>query len=253
MRGMIRWVALLGLALTGQVLAQAIHDQEYVCKPVYLTLDTGSMRDAVLIADLLRERHIKATFFLASEKTIRGDYSLDDAWAPYWKSLAAEGHAFGSHTLRHGKIGPAASHQIAYKPQFGVDAGRSLTLTSAQFCDELQAVNKRFKAMTGQALDPLWRAPGGRYTLDALAAAQACGFKHVGWDPAGFLGDELNSTQYPNSMLTERALRTIKPGDILVAHLGIWSRQEVFFPALRDIVIGLQNKGYCFRTLRERP
>ena len=55
-----------------------------------------------------------------------------------------------------------------------------------------------------------------------LAAARACGYAHVGWSPAGFLGDELPSDKYPNRVLLERALKTIRPGDILLAHLGIW-------------------------------
>ncbi len=72
------------------------------CKgTVYLTFDTGSMSQAQLIADTLRRHRIHATFFLANEKTIHGDSTLDDGWAPYWKSLAADGHAFGTHTFDH--------------------------------------------------------------------------------------------------------------------------------------------------------
>ncbi|MZO54292.1 polysaccharide deacetylase family protein, partial [Escherichia coli] len=64
------------------------------CKgTVYLTFDTGSMSQAELIADTLRRHRIHATFFLANEKTIHGDSTLDDRWAAYWKSLAADGHA----------------------------------------------------------------------------------------------------------------------------------------------------------------
>jgi hypothetical protein len=35
--------------------------------------------------------------------------------------------------------------------------------------------------------------------------------------------------------------------------LGIWSRKEHFFPALKNILTGLQNQGFCFKTLRDHP
>ena len=44
------------------------------CKgTLYMTFDTGSQSQAQLIADVLNQRHVKATFFLANEKTTRGD------------------------------------------------------------------------------------------------------------------------------------------------------------------------------------
>ena len=76
----------------------------------------------------------------------------------------------------------------------------------------------------------------------------------MGWAPAGFLGDELPSGQYPNSALLAKALRDIRAGDILMAHLGIWSRQDPWAPAvLEPLVSGLKSRGFCFRTLREHP
>ena len=76
----------------------------------------------------------------------------------------------------------------------------------------------------------------------------------MGWSEAGFLGDELPSDQYTNAALLERALRTIKPGDILLAHLGVWSRHDPWAPAvLEPLIQGLQQKGYCFATLDAHP
>jgi peptidoglycan/xylan/chitin deacetylase (PgdA/CDA1 family) len=221
---------------------------------VYLTFDTGNMRHAELIAATLRKHDVKATFFLANERTSRGDFSLDPAWAEFWKTLAAEGHAFGTHTWDHGRIlGDLPAGAVRYRPQFGAAAGRTLTLTSAQMCDELRRVGTTFEAMTGRALDPLWRAPGGHITPNALAAAQACGFSHVHWAPAGFLGDELASDKYPNEQLLQRALRDIRAGDVLMAHLGIWSRAEPYAPMVDPLIAGLKARGLCLRTLREHP
>lgn len=225
-------------------------------KPVYLTLDTGNMRDAVPIAEFLKSRGIRATFFLANEKAWQGGFALDANWGDYWRERAREGHVFGSHTLRHGRIFPDAANgamTVSYRPQFGERAGEKLSLTPTEFCHELKAVSSVFQSYTGQPLSGLWRAPGGKLSTAALQAASQCGFTHVGWSDSGFLGDELDSSRFPNAVLVKKALKGVKPGDILLAHLGIWSRQEHFLPAFREIVGGLQDAGFCFRTLKEHP
>ena len=127
--------------------------------------------------------------------------------------------------------------------------GKTEQLDGAAICSEIRDPDTRFKELTGRALDPLWRAPGGRTTPLTLKAAQACGYRHVGWAPAGFLGDELPSETYPNSLLVERALKNLKDGDIVMAHLGIWSRKDPFAPALDELLAGLTAKGFCFATL----
>ena len=87
-----------------------------------------------------------------------------------------------------------------------------------------------------------------------LASAKACGYTHVGWSPAGFLGDELPSETFSNSTLLQKALRDVRSGDILLAHLGIWSRKDPWAPAvLEPLIVGLKERGFCFRTLREHP
>lgn len=242
----------LALALTLTLIPSPGHAQE--CRrPLYLTLDTGGMQSAELIAATLRRHDVRATFFLANEKTFRGDYALDDSWAVYWRDRAAEGHAFGSHTWRHGRILAGEGGAIRYRPQFGESQGRVITMSSEEFCGELRRVGERFVQMTGRRLDPLWRAPGGHTTPASLAAAQSCGFAHVHWSPAGFLGDELPSDRYPNRMLLERALRDIRPGDVLMAHLGIWSRKDPYAPMLDPLIAGLKEKGFCFLTLAQAP
>lgn len=251
----MRWIAVGGaLALllhaSGDVGATAA-----ACRgSVYLTLDTGNMRHAEEIAAILRKHVVSATFFLANERTSRGDHSLDHSWTAYWKARAEEGHAFGSHTWRHGRfLADAAAGRVRYRPQFGDAAGRTLALAATQVCDELKRVGDTFYRMTGRPLDALWRAPGGRTTPNALAAARDCGFAHVHWAPAGFLGDELPSEQFPNDALLARALRDVRDGDVLMAHLGIWSRKDPFAPLLDPLIGGLKQRGFCFRTLREHP
>ncbi|QGZ41447.1 peptidoglycan/xylan/chitin deacetylase (PgdA/CDA1 family) [Pseudoduganella flava] len=222
---------------------------------IYLTFDTGSQSQAELIAATLKRHHIRATFFLANEKTVRGDYSLDPSWAPFWKARVAEGHAFGSHTFDHVYyVKDGANGNIVVKPQFGAQAGRQASWTPDAFCDEIRRVDQRFFELTGSRLDPIWRAPGGKTSPRTLAAATACGYAHVGWSPAGFSGDELSSSAYPNALLLKKALAGLQDGDIFMAHMGIWSRKDPWAPAnLEPLIDALEHRGFCFATLREHP
>jgi len=68
---------------------------------IYLTFDTGNMAQAETIARILQQEQVKATFFLANEKTFRDDHALDPAWRDYWRARSTEGHAFGNHSFRH--------------------------------------------------------------------------------------------------------------------------------------------------------
>ncbi|WP_426174936.1 polysaccharide deacetylase family protein [Massilia sp. TWR1-2-2] len=222
---------------------------------IYLTFDTGSQSQADYIATTLNKHHVKATFFVANEKTTRGDWSLDPSWAPYWKARVAEGHAFGSHTFDHVYFKhDDAGGAIAVKPQFGASAGKMLSVTPSEYCAEIKRAGQRFEQLTGKALDPIWRAPGGKVSNRTLAAGKACGYTHFGWAPAGFSGDETSSAAFPNSVLLQRALANLKDGDIFMAHLGIWSRKDPWAPAnLEPLIAGLRQKGMCFATLRDHP
>jgi len=252
-----RRLALGGLLAAGLLAAQATPAAApgRCDAPVYLTFDTGHMGVAPLIAQVLKDEGVKATFFLANERTRDGGWSLDAAWAPWWRERAAEGHAFGSHTWDHGSwLADRADGRFDIRPSMGAHAGQRLTLSPAAYCAELQRPADRFTEMTGQAMLPLFRAPGGKTSPALLKAAAACGWRHVGWSPAGFLGDELPSDRYPNDLLLAKALAGIRPGDILVAHLGIWSRQDPWAPAvLAPLIRGLKARGLCFATLRDHP
>lgn len=208
-------------------------------KPIYLTFDTGHMGVAPLIADVLKRHHVRVTFFAAHERTQVGDGSMGTYWANWWKDRAAEGHEFASHTYNH----------VYWRGEKHWNAAAATT-----YCEELKHASQRLQEMTGKAPLPLFRAPGGRTSPQLLATAKTCGYTHVGWSPAGFLGDELPSEKYSNKALLDKALRDIRAGDILVAHLGIWSRKDPWAPTvLEPLITGLQAKGFCFKTLREHP
>ena len=82
------------------------------------------------------------------------------------------------------------------------------------------------------------------FVLEWLAHHLACGFDHVTWSLAGTLDNTPLAT----------SLKNIAQADILLAHLGIWSRKDPWAPAvLEPLITGLQARGFCFKTLREHP
>ena len=258
-RAALAWLCGAG-ALCGAAWAQS-PAQARCEKPVYLTFDTGHMGVAPLVADVLRRQGVRATFFAAHERTQEGDGTLGAHWAPWWKARAAEGHEFASHTWQHdywrADVAPATPGgpvRFRIRPSSGPQAGKDKVWTAAQYCDSLRLASDRLASVTQKKPLPLFRAAGGKTSPALLAAAEGCGYKHVGWAPAGFLGDELPSDRYPNDALLRQALQNIKPGDVLMAHLGIWSRQQPWAPAvLEPLIVGLKQRGLCFATLREHP
>jgi peptidoglycan/xylan/chitin deacetylase (PgdA/CDA1 family) len=236
----VSWQACVvaGLAMCGGV----AHADAPCSKPLYLTFDTGHMGVAPLIADVLNRQHVKVTFFAANEPTKEGDGSLGEHWAP--------SHTF-DHVYWRSDL-PRGSWQM--RPTAGPSKGQTEVWTSQRYCDQLQLSNTRLEQITGVKPLPLFRAPGGKTSPSLLTAAKQCGFAHVGWADAGFLGDELPSDKFPSAVLLQRALNNIRAGDILMAHLGIWSRQDPWAPAvLEPLIEGLKAKGFCFATLKEHP
>ena len=237
-------------------LSGPLHAQ--VCdKPVYLTFDTGHMGTAPLIAEVLKRHNVKVTFFAANERTQTGDGSLGNHWAPWWKARAAEGHEFASHTYDHvywrGDV-KGVEPKFRMRPSSGAFEGREFTWDAKKYCEQIAYAAERIGDHTGVKPLPLFRAPGGKTSPRLLEAAKNCGYEHVGWSPAGFLGDELPSERHSNDALLKKALKDIKAGDILVAHLGIWSRKDPWAPAvLEPLIAGLKEKGFCFATLRQHP
>lgn len=246
------------LLIAGSAYASSASAPKDCNKPLYLTFDTGHMEIAPFVAEVLKRQQVHVTFFAANERTKEGDGSLGDYWAPWWRARAAEGHEFASHTYDHtywrGDFGKSGSVSFRVRPTAGAREGQTFVMSAPEYCEEIRRASDRLQIVTGKAPLPLFRAPGGKTSPRLIESARACGFTYVGWSPAGFLGDELPSETASNTTLLNKALRDLRSGDILLAHLGIWSRKDPWAPAaLEPLIAGLKQQGFCFRTLREHP
>jgi peptidoglycan/xylan/chitin deacetylase (PgdA/CDA1 family) len=250
------WACLLASVLASPAWALDASPIKASCsKHVYLTFDTGHMGVAPLISQVLQKHQVPVTYFAAHEKTKEGDGSMGQHWSAWWQSQALNGHDFASHTFDHAYWRADIDPQhFKIRPSAGDQAGQELSWSAKDYCANLKKAADRLEVMTGRKALPLFRAPGGKTSPALLQAAKACGYTHVGWSPAGFLGDELSSQTHSNQKLLSSALKNIRNGDILVAHLGIWSRQDPWAPAvLEPLILGLKEKGFCFASLRQHP
>ena len=218
--GLLAFVACIASASAHAECGDATGD-----RPVYLTFDTGHMGIAPPVADVLARQKVKATFFLAEERTTAGGTSLDDEWAPWWTARAAEGHAFGA---------------------------LAKSSSPGRICAASQATAERFRTMTGRAMPKLFRVSAGKASPQLVAAAEACDWVNVAGSVP--LGDDVASRKVTNRQLLQRALRDVRPGDVLLAHLGTWPRKDAWAPInLEPLIEGLKARGLCFATLREHP
>jgi peptidoglycan/xylan/chitin deacetylase (PgdA/CDA1 family) len=243
--------ALLGAAmagLAGRALAAPALPQ---CRAgtLFLTIDTGWGREAEQIAAAMNRRGIRATLFLADEPDFRGGRTLGPDWSGFWRARAAEGHAFASHTWRHWYFGTdPGPGQVRYSARRRGEGAE--TLDGPALCAELARPMEALRALAPDArVLPLWRAPGGHTTPNALKLAAACGLRHQGWTARGFLGDELDSTAHPNRALLAQALERTRDNEVLLIHWGVRSRQEPFGLVFEQLIEGLQARGFCFALL----
>ena len=236
------------LAGLGTILAAPASARPGCAGTVYLTIDTGWGREAEQIAAILHHHGVRATLFLADEPSFNGETTLSDAWAPFWRARAAEGHVFASHTWRHWYFrGDPAPGRVRYVSRRG---GAEEVLDQAALCAELARPIDRLRRIVPEAVVlPLWRAPGGITTPNALAMARACGLRHQGWTANGFWGDELDSAVHPNAVLARRAIARTRDGEVVVMHWGVRSRREPFARVLDKVIAGLQARGMCFAPL----
>jgi peptidoglycan/xylan/chitin deacetylase (PgdA/CDA1 family) len=160
------------------------------------------MEVAPLIADVLNKPAGAVTFFAANERTKTGDGSLGDHWAPWWKARADEGHEFASHTWDHTYWRADLPAAMAGQPQrFRVRASAGPRPGKTLNDGRNSTASRSQRAATGCRRSPA----GSRCRCSARRAARhrpgswrpprSCGYAHVGWAPAGFLGDELPSEQ----------------------------------------------------------
>lgn len=156
----------------------------------------------------------------------------------------------GNHTLNH-------RHWTAYQQTRQQATLPDVTPQALQF--ELTETARRFRAVTGRTMAPLWRAPYGEHNAELRRWAAVLGYTHVGWtvepgwtlDTMDWVDDPTHPMYRPASAivrdilaLAERSPHGIN-GGIVLMHLG--SRRPAgdrMVDVLPELVRGLRQRGY---------
>jgi len=183
-------------------------------KVIALTFDDGPKSDTARILDILKQKGVKATFFLVGAQA--------QTYPDIVKRIAAEGHQVGSHTYNH--------RDLEY-------------LTESQITQELFKTAATLRALTGQEVRYL-RPPGGHVGKKLPTVARRFHLTTVLWS-ANCAPYEGKSRQ----KLFDYVVSSAKPGGIVLLH----NLELVTLNALPDIIDALRRKGYEFVTVSELP
>jgi len=155
-------------------------------KRVALTFDDGPNPDATpLILDALRDRGVKATFFILGRHA--------EQWPALVKRVADEGHAVGNHGYFHRKLHFKSPSYVR----------RDLTMGTAAI-EAAAHVHPR-----------LFRAPHGFRAPWVTAIARSLGQRTVGWSLGVWDSDRPGV-----DAIAERTVKGARPGSILLLHDG---------------------------------
>lgn len=186
-------------------------------KLVALTFDDGP--DPLYtprILDVLRQHHIKATFFLVGRQV--------EKYPELARRIVAEGHIVGSHTYTHPVLPTLDGRAV----------GEELDRTAAVFSEVLHLKT------------PLFRPPYGEWNPTVFDEVRRRGGQFILWTVAF----EHREVPAPAQMI-KRALRLLYPGGVLLMHDGDTISREPTVQALPLLLEGLEQRGYRCVTIPE--
>lgn len=190
------------------VRSQSISDE--VRPVVALTFDDGPNASSTpILLDGLKERKVRATFFLIGENIEKGENEK------IVKRMYEEGHLIGNHTYTHCNLAK---------------------LETGEAKKELEQTDTAIEKITGK--QPAFaRAPYGELPVDS---EQDLSRMYIGWtvDPLDWMTEDAGA-------VVKTVVEEINPGDVILLHDCYPSSVQA---AIR-IVDLLQGKGYEFVTV----
>lgn len=192
-------------------------------KPIYLTFDDGPNPTATPeLLSLLKERNVKATFFLID------DY-VTEATAPIVRRMFEEGHCVAQHTGRRWLLLRSPTH----------------------VAQMLNAGARKIEHLAGYRPSRYFRPHAGWRSEALFQGAARAGYTIVGWSWMSWDWTGLRKRTGPR--VAKHLLAHAAPGKILVIHDGHHRNPRAdrayAIDATRRIVDELRASGYAFRTL----
>ncbi|WP_158835515.1 polysaccharide deacetylase family protein [Streptomyces sp. NRRL S-350] len=191
--------------------SKPVYELDAARRVVALTIDDGpDPRYTPTVLALLQQHGIRATFFLIGENAVEHPELV--------REIADHGHHIANHTWTHPDL-------------------RSLSDTKVR--DELVRTSDLLHRTTGRL--PAWfRAPGGDWSPASLKVAADLGMRNMAWSV-----DPRDWARPGTSAITDRILKDVRPGSIVLNHDGGGDRSQTV-AALKAYLPVLIDSGYFF-------
>lgn len=195
-------------ATSTQATSGAVNCAKVKC--VALTLDDGPIAQTNAVLDVLKRKHVHATFFVLGEQA--------KAHPSVIRRIVTEGHALGSHSWDH--------------PQFH-------KINKAAIRSQLTRTNAVLKKITGRN-PKLMRPPYGQFDARVRDVAKSLGQAIIVWSV-----DPLDWKDHNTGRVVKRVLKAARGGSIILTH----DIQATTRKAYGTIIDKLRKKGYTFVTV----
>lgn len=184
-------------------------------KVVALTFDISwGEKMAPKVLDILRERGIRATFFLSGPWARNHEELV--------KRIVADGHEIASHGQRHDNFSSMGADGVA---------------------QNIRAAHVILVEMTGTQ-PRLLRPPNGDFNRTSLAATRGAGYQTIMWSV-----DSLDWKNPGVEVIRRRVVELAHPGAIVLMHAS--DSCKLTDRALPGILDGLKSKGFATATVGE--
>ena len=211
-------VHLFSKSRTTQLFGEIIPRVETPKSVVALTFDDGpSVRFTPEVLAILRERGIKATFFLTGKETEEN--------LPQARMIVSDGHQVGNHSYTHSNMA---------------------LMGSARIRDEIERTDAAIRT-AGHKGEIMFRPPYGKKLFALPLYLSRHERKTIMWD--------VEPESYPDiaedaAALAKHVIEHTKNGSIIIMHVMYRSR-EASRQALPLIIDGLRQRGFEFVTVSQ--
>lgn len=185
-------------------------------KTLYLTFDAGYENGCTpAILDALKKHGVPAAFFVV-------EHYIDSA-PDLVRRMAAEGHIVANHTATHPDMSAIGSREA--------------------FLSELTRVEEKYKAVTGQDMQKIYRPPQGKYSEQNLQMACDAGYHTFFWSLAYV--DWYKDRQPTRQQALDKLMGRVHPGAIILLHSTSTTNAEI----LDELLTKWKEMGYTFAPL----
>jgi len=180
-------------------------------KEIALTFDDGPTEFTPKFLDILKENHIKATFFCIGKQI--------EKHPEIFKRIISEGHTIGNHTYSH-------SNQTGFLPA-------SKMAEEIKKCDDVML-------KTGNLRTDLYRPPFGVTNPNIAKAIRQTGKKSIGWNVRS-----LDTITEDENRIYRKVTKGLKPGSIILLH----DTSEKTYNVLVNLLVFLEREKYSTFTI----